>query len=130
MALSLARRWLSAVLLLVVLAPEALPLGAIKHRCACGMAVGCCCLRLAAMKTGDHCALRRPAQNCGVRPGQDLTAELLPRRDRASWTGIALRDGLRLRLAASDTLAALDESPPDLPRPAPPTPPPRFVSVV
>jgi hypothetical protein len=130
MALSLTRRWLSAVLLLAVLAPEALPLGATRHRCACGMAVGCCCLYKAAMKAGDHCALRRPAQNCGVRPGQDRTAELLPRRDRASWTGLALRDGLRLRLAVTGAPTALDESPPDLPRPAPPTPPPRFVSVV
>jgi len=126
----LARRWLAALLLLAVVAPEALPLGATGHRCACGMAVGCCCLYKAAMKTGDHCSLRRPAQDCGLRQGQDRTAELLPRRDRASWTGIALRDGLRLRLAASGAPATLDESPPDLPRPAPPVPPPRFASRV
>ncbi|HEY7214203.1 MAG TPA: hypothetical protein VIC28_06200 [Thermoanaerobaculia bacterium] len=126
----LTRRWLAALLLLAVLAPEALPLGATRHRCACGMAVGCCCLLRAAMKAGDHCALLRQAPPCGMRPSQDRIAEILPRSDRASWTGIALRDGLRLRLAAAGAPPALDESPPDLPRPAPPVPPPRLVSWV
>src|SRR5918999_3399960 len=121
MACAPARRWLAAVLLTAVLAPEAMPLGADRHRCACGMAVGCCCLFKAAMKAGDHCLLRRAAESCGVRPDRDRNAEILPRRDSAIGSGIAF-DGLWLRPAATGLSAALDESPPDLPRPSPPVP--------
>ena len=43
--------WLAAVLLTAVLAPDAFPVAAAaRHRCACGMVVGCCCLRKASMK--------------------------------------------------------------------------------
>jgi hypothetical protein len=129
MACAPVRRWLAAVLLTAVLAPEAMPLGADRHRCACGMAVGCCCLLKAAMEAGDHCLLRRAAESCGLRPDRDRNAEILPRRDSASWFGLALGDGLWLRPAATDILASLDESPPDLPRPSPPVPPPRPVPV-
>lgn len=116
------RRWLAAVLLMAVLAPEAMPLGADRHRCACGMAVGCCCLLKAAMQAGDHCLLRRAAESCGLRPDRDQNAEILPRRDSASWFGIALGDGLRLRPVAARLLAALDESPPIFPLPLLPSP--------
>jgi hypothetical protein len=127
MTSSTARRWLAAVLLAAVLAPEAFPFGALGHRCACGMAVGCCCLRKAAMKAGDHCSLHRPARSCSLQPRQDQAAEILPGKDRADWSGIMVRDGLRLPLPAAGRLAAFDTSPPDLPRPAPPVPPPRPV---
>ena len=119
-----ARRWLAAVLLMAVVAPEAFPFSA------CGMAVRCCCLRKAALKAGDHCSLHQPVQKCSLHSGRGETAEILPRREHADWTGILWRDGLRLSLTASTTLPALDESPPDFARPAPPVPPPRPVPAV
>lgn len=130
MALPPARRCLAAILLMAVLAPEALFVEAAGHRCACGMTVGCCCLRKAAMKAGDHCSLHRPAESCALRPGRGQAAEIRTLKNRAEWIGIALRDGLRLPLSTTDTLAALDESPPDVPRLAPPVPPPRSGSAV
>jgi len=130
MASSPARRWLAALLLMTVLAPEAFPLSALGHRCACGMVVGCCCLRRAAMKAGDHCSLHQPAPSCSLRPGRDATAEILPRRENVDWVGALLRGGPRLALAPAAALAVLDESPPDLARPAPPVPPPRPVPAV
>jgi hypothetical protein len=128
MSLPPARRWLAALLLLAVLAPVALPVSAGKHRCACGMVVGCCCLRNAAMKAGDHCALKRQTPSCSLRPG-DQVAGVLPLKDLAAWLGIAINDGLRPPVSTSATLVALDESPPDIPRPAPPVPPPRPIPV-
>lgn len=130
MYLSSPRRWLAAVLLMAVLVPETLPLGAAARRCAHGMAAGCCCLRNAAMKpmkAGDHCSLRRAASSCALRPAGDQAAEILPGKDRPGRIGVSLVDHLRLPRAASRTFAALDASAPELSRPAPPTPPPRPV---
>jgi hypothetical protein len=129
MSLPPARRWLAALLLLTVLAPEALPAGMGAHRCACGMVVGCCCLRKAAMKTGDHCALKRQAPSCALRPGNQVAA-VPPLKDLAAWLGLALSDGLRPPTSVPANLVALDESPPDIPRPAPLVPPPRPIPVV
>ncbi|HEV8580980.1 MAG TPA: hypothetical protein VGX68_18095 [Thermoanaerobaculia bacterium] len=129
MTLPAARRWLAAVLLAAVLTPEAVFLEAAGHRCACGMTVGCCCLRKAAMKAGSHCLLHRPARSCSLRPGGDQKAEIRSPKLRTEWSGIALRDGLRLHLALADSPAARDDSPPDFPPPAPPTPPPRSFRV-
>lgn len=136
MVLPLARRWLAAVLLTAVLAPDAFPVAMARHRCACGMVVGCCCLRKAAMKAmkamkaGDHCSLRSPAQSCGVRPGREQAVEIRPQRNLAAWVGMALRDGLRIPRSASGTLADLDDSPPHHLLPDPPVPPPRLVPAV
>lgn len=139
MVFPVARRWLAAVLLTAVLAPDAFPVAMAGHRCACGMVVGCCCLRNAAMKAtkamkamkaGDHCSLRKPARSCGVRPGRDQAVEIQPLKDLAAWVGMALREGLRIPRSASGTLANLDDSPPDYPRPDPPVPPPRLVPAV
>lgn len=125
-----ARRWLTAVLLLAVLAPDVFPVALARHRCACGMVVGCCCLRKAAMKAGDHCSLRGPSRNCGLRPGRDQAVEIQPLKDLAAWVGIALRDGLRMPLPVSGTLASRDDLPPEFPGLDPPVPPPRLVPAV
>ncbi len=136
MAFPVARRWLAAVLLAAVLAPDAFPVAAAGHRCACGMVVGCCCVRKAAMKAmasmkpGDHCALRGPASSCGLRPGPRQAVQVQPLKNLAAWVGMALRDGLRIPRSASGTLANLDDSPPDHSLPDPPVPPPRFVPAV
>ncbi len=133
MAFPLARRWLAAVLLTAVLAPDAFPVAMARHRCACGMVVGCCCLRkadMAAMKPGDHCSLRSPARDCGLRPGRDQAVETQPLKNLAAWVGMALRDGLRIPRSVSGTLARLDASPPDHLLPDPPVPPPRLVPAV
>jgi len=124
------RRWLAAVLLMAVLVPETLPFGAAARRCAHGMAAGCCCLRqgaMKAMKTGDHCSLRRAAPHCALRPAGDQAAEIVPGKDRPGRLGVALLDRLRLPRATAETLAALAALAPELPRLAPPTPPPRPV---
>jgi hypothetical protein len=133
MVLPPGRRWLAAVLLLAVVAPEAFPVALARHRCACGMVVGCCCLRQAEMKAaqaGDHCVLRRPSRDCAVKPVRDLAAEMSPTRGREGRLGTRPSDGLRLPLPISGTLADFDDSPPEIPRPAPPVPPPRFIPAV
>jgi hypothetical protein len=125
MSFSTLRAILAAFLLAAILVPDVLP--APGHRCACGMTVGCCCLLKAAMKAGDHCALRRAAPPCGMRTGRNSEAGLLP-RDRAG-IGPRLRTGPPVLALAGTALL------PDAPLPRnlatdPPTPPPRLVRLV
>lgn len=117
----------TTLLLAALFVPEALPGG---HRCACGMAVGCCCqLKAATMKMGDHCAMRRSSRPCGLRTGTDANAVLQP-TGREGWTGPELRTGPRPALAAVG-LAPVPGEPMRLSlAPDPPTPPPRLVRTV
>jgi len=126
MSPSILRFIVTTLLLAALLAPETLPGG---HRCACGMTVGCCCQLKAAMKAGDHCALRRPARPCGMRTGTEDGASLQP-RGREGWIGPDFRTGPRPVLTALGIAHISGEPLPASLASDPPTPPPRLVRMV
>jgi len=126
MSRSILRFIVTTLLLAALLAPETLP-G--RHRCACGMTVGCCCQLKVSMKAGDHCALRRPARPCGLRTGTDADAALQP-QGREGWIGPDSRTGPGPVLTAAGTVSVPGEPVPASLVFDPPTPPPRLIRMV
>jgi hypothetical protein len=119
---SLPRTLLTAFLLALLLAPEALVL----HRCACGRIFDCCCRKQ--LKAGDACQLHpgMPAMaHCSQR-SQEAPASLRSRQEPVDRLGTSLPAPFELRLALAGWISRERREPASALVPMPPVPPPRL----
>lgn len=93
------RTLLTALLLALLLAPEALLL----HRCACGRVFDCCCRKQ--LKTGDSCPLHPAMAHCAG-SSKESPASLQSRQEPVDRFGTALPAVFALRLALAGWVSA------------------------
>jgi hypothetical protein len=113
------RTLLTALLLALLLAPEALLL----HRCACGRIFDCCCRKQ--LKAGDACQLHPGTSHCAGSPRQ-APGSLQRRQEPVDRFGTALPARFALRLAIAGWASREIRGPVAVLSPAPPVPPPRL----
>lgn len=123
-------RGIAAALLLVTLvASEALSVSLVSDRCACGKVVGACChLRRQqhAMKAGASCHLQQDeASRCSMGQSHSLPASLEGQRETADRPGLRQARPGETLLAPAGWIAEASPIPPSSPVFDPPVPPPR-----
>jgi len=119
MRASTLRTLLTAFLLALLLAPEALLL----HRCGCGRVFDCCCRKQ--VKAGDSCQLHAGMSHCAGSPRQ-VPGSLQSRQEPVDRFGTALPALFTLRLALAGWVSPEPRVSAAGRMSMPPVPPPRL----